>query len=404
MFKHIISFFACCLVLSLGLLTNASAAKKPLQKVDYVYLGKDYVKPPPLSLVEKILTDEGVQGARLSSRDNNRSGRLLGWQFVLQEVLLPKTATTDDVVQQAKTVLAAGHKLIILDLQADDLLAVADLADAQDAVLVNIRASDNRLRQAECRRNVFHFAPSRAMRADALGQYLRWKKWRNWLLIAGKYPADQAYAAAIQRAAKRFGSTIVEQRDYQFEAGSRRVETGHQQVQTQMPLVTQNAPEHDVVIVADEMETFGSYLPYRTFTPRPVVGTQGMVATAWHRSYEQYGGMSIQNSFDEFAHRHMTERDYLAWLAIKMFAEATIRSKSSEPAKIRDYILADDFKLAGYKGRGMNFRPWNQQLRQPILLSSPRSLVSVSPQPGFLHPTHYTDTLGFDQPETHCQF
>ena len=52
----------------------------------------------------------------------------------------------------------------------------------------------------------------------------------------------------------------------------------------------------------------------------------------------------------------------------------------------------------------MNFRPWDLQLRQPIILASARDLVSVSPQEGFLNPNHLTDTLGFDQPESKCHF
>ena len=52
-------------------------------------------------------------------------------------------------------------------------------------------------------------------------------------------------------------------------------------------MLTQDAPEHDVVVVADESDVFGEYLPYRTWDPRPVAGTQGLIP-AWHRSQEQW--------------------------------------------------------------------------------------------------------------------
>jgi hypothetical protein len=42
-------------------------------------------------------------------------------------------------------------------------------------------------------------------------------------------------------------------------------------------------------------------------------------------------------------------------------------------------------------------------LRQPVLLADERSLVSVSPQPGFLHQNNELDSLGTDQPETECK-
>ena len=38
-----------------------------------------------------------------------------------------------------------------------------------------------------------------------------------------------------------------------------------------------------------------------------------------------------------------------------------------------------------------------------ILLADANSLVSVSPQPGFLHQYSELDTLGFDRPETKCR-
>ena len=158
-----------------------------------------------------------------------------------------------DVAAKAKELLAAGHSLIIADLEAADLLAVADLPEAKSAVILDIRTNDDALRQEQCRANVFHIRPNWAMRADALAQYLVWKKWRRWFLIVGKSPADQGYAAAVRRAAARFGGKIVGEAPYSFEAGSRRTDTGHQQIQTQMPMLTQGVPEHDVVIVADEV-------------------------------------------------------------------------------------------------------------------------------------------------------
>jgi ABC transporter substrate binding protein (PQQ-dependent alcohol dehydrogenase system) len=103
------------------------------------------------------------------------------------------------------------------------------------------------------------------------------------------------------------------------------------------------------------------------------------------------------------AGRIMTERDYTAWLAVRVIGEAVTRTGSDSPQTLRDYILSPKFEVAGFKGQGMNFRLWDLQLRQPILIAGPRALVSISPQEGFLHPKYLTDTLGFDEPETRCR-
>ncbi len=250
--------------------------------------------------------------------------------------------------------LAAGHRLIVADLEAADLLAVADLPEAKDAVILNARSSNDGLRQEGCRTNVFHVIPNWAMRADALAQYLIWKKWRRWLVVAGNTPADKEYLAAIKRAATKFGAKIVEERAYTFDAGSRRTDTGHQQIQTQMPLLTQGAPDYDVVYVADVGEAFGDYLMYRTYEPRPVVGSQGLQAVAWHRSFEQYAGTQLQNRFEKQANRIMTERDYTAWLAVRVLGEAVTRTSKNSVDDVRAFILSKDFEVAGFKGVGLH--------------------------------------------------
>jgi ABC transporter substrate binding protein (PQQ-dependent alcohol dehydrogenase system) len=369
--------------------------------VRIVYLGKRYPEPLPLSLLEKPVTDAGLQGARMGIADNNATGRFLKLAFGLDEHVV---AEDGDVVAEAKKALSGGDALIVADLQPQDLLAVADLPEAQGSALLNIRASDDRLREENCRRNVFHVIPNWGMRADALAQYLVWKKWPRWFVIKGTAPEDADYVAAVKRAATRFGGKVVEERSYEFDAGSRRVETGHQQIQTQMPALTQGAAQHDVIWVADTGESFGEYLSYRTYDSDPVVGTQGLTPVAWHHAFEQWGAMTLQGNFDKLAGRPMKERDYTAWLAVRAFGEAAMRAKAADAATIRDFMLSDRFKVAGFKGQQMAFREWDHQLRQPILLAGPRALVSVSPQEGFLHAKFPTDTLGFDEPESKCRF
>lgn len=380
---------------------GAQASTGPSVSMTITYLTKKYPEPPPLSLLDKLITDEGVQGARVALKENRMTGRLLNQAYELKEVTVP---ADEDIATQAKELLAAGERFFVANLTEEDLKAFADLPGADDAIILNVRSSSDQLRGEECRANLFHIIPSNAMRADALAQYLIWKKWRKWFLISGEHPLDIGYGDAIRRAAKRYGARIVEERSYKFDAGHRRTDSGHQQIQTQMPLLTQSPPDHDVLVVADAAEAFGEYLMYRTMVPRPVVGSHGLQAVAWHRSFEQYAGTQMQNRFERITGRVMRERDYTAWLAMRVFGEAVTRTRKTDAASVRDYILSKKFGVAGFKGQAMTFRSWNNQLRQPILLTGPRSLVSISPQAGFLHQHFLTDTLGFDRPESTCKF
>ena len=178
-----------------------------------------------------------------------------------------------DAVAVLQRLVDGGQLFILVDAPADTLLALSDSVKGKDVLLFNVRAEDEELRQERCRANVLHTAPDRYMLADALAQYLVWKRWQRWLVVKGPFPEDVACLEAIRRAAKRFGGTIVEEREYKETPGARRSDTGQLQVQRQMPVLTQGAPSYDVLIVADEREVFGPYLPFRTYDPRPVAGT-----------------------------------------------------------------------------------------------------------------------------------
>ena len=108
------------------------------------------------------------------------------------------------------------------------------------------------------------------MLADALAQYLVWKQWKRWLFVVGSHEPDKLYADALRRAATRFGAKIVQERTFEDTGGARRTDSGVTLIQRQMPVFTQQAPAYDVLVAADESEVFASYLPYRTWDPRPV--------------------------------------------------------------------------------------------------------------------------------------
>ena len=169
-----------------------------------------------------------------------------------------------------------------------------------------------------------------------------------------------------------------------------------------MPVFTQGF-EYDIVMVADEVGEFGEYLAFRTWLPRPVAGTQGLTPTSWHRTHEQWGAAQLQSRFLKAAGRRMTPLDYQVWASVRAIGEAATRTKSSTFDVIKSYMLSENFDLAGFKGQKLTFRPWNQQLRQPILLAGPTALVSVSPQEGYLHPRSPLDSLGLDEPESRCR-
>src|ERR1700726_594446 len=379
-------------------LGGAGRADQPLEiKIGYLRQAPSKIR---LSLIDIPAANDGLAGAQLATEDDNATGRFLNQHYTLIERYLGEGG---DPVAAMNALADRGASFIVASLDADRLLKVADAGRARGETLINAFALDERLREQDCRANVIHVAPTRSMLADALAQYLVWKKWRKWLLLSGSHENDVLFAEALRHAATRFGAKIVEERVFKDTGGARRTDSGVAEIQRQMPVVTQGAVDHDVLVAADESEVFAGYLPYRTWDPRPVAGSAGLVPTTWDAAFDQWGAVQLQNRFTKKFQRSMTAHDMQVWTAVHMIGEAASRTGSGEPAKMVAYMKGADFSVAAFKGQKLTIRDWNLQLRQPILLFDGRNTVSVSPQEGFLHQSSALDTLGLDRPETKCR-
>ncbi len=378
------------------LVPRASRAESTALEVAYLALKQAH--SVPASLLDQPPEDEGVQGARLGIADNATTGRFINQSWHLQELVEPDAAK---VSARFQALAAQGQRLFVTDLPAPLLLQLADLPIAKGATILDATTTDDRLRGVDCRPNVLHILPSRAMLADALMEYLSIKNWRDLMLVIGRDEADNAFADAIRHSAKKFNLRIVAAKPWTFVPGARRTDSGNNAIGSEVATFTQGI-NYDVLIAADEAGNFANDFGYRTAQPRPLAGNVGLVPSAWARPFEQWGGTQLQSRFLKQAGRWMTPRDYGAWLAVRAFGEAATRSNSADPAAIGSFMRSDAFEVAGFKGVKLNFRSWDGQLRQPVLLADERSVVSVSPQPGFLHQSSKLDTLGFDQPETQC--
>jgi ABC transporter substrate binding protein (PQQ-dependent alcohol dehydrogenase system) len=385
-------------IIGLGAMVTAAFAADPVE-IGIGYLRRAGIKLT-LSLVEQPAESDGVAGARLAIEDNNTTGKFLNQRFTLEQFRLKDG---DDAAKAAVALADRNIGFIIADLPAEALLEAADAVRDRGTVLFNAGSIDDRLREEDCRANVIHTAPTRSMLADGLAQYLVWKQWKRWMLVVGSHDEDRLFADAMRRAAARFGAKIVQERVFEDSGGARRTDSGVTLIQRQMPVFTQSAPTYDILVAADESEVFGAYLPYRTWDPRPVAGSAGLVPKSWDAAQDQWGAVQMQNRFLKLNSRRMTALDMQAWTAARMIGEAASRVNSDDPKKLLDFLKGPDFSIAAFKGQRLTLRDWNLQLRQPILLVDGRMVVSVSPQEGFLHQVSELDTLGMDRPETRCR-
>ncbi|WP_286220846.1 ABC transporter substrate-binding protein [Marinobacter apostichopi] len=372
------------------------AAATPLQaesmKVRIGYLQWVPDQGPALSNVIPEPEDAGLRGAELGINDNSTTGKFLGQTYSMQSEVADSESAAEAAFEAMRQ---DGLELFVVNAPSSTLKTLTEKAGGE-ALIFNAGAKDDALRTGRCHVNLLHTMPSYSMLTDALGQWLNQRRWDEVFLIAGPTEADKDWADAFRRSAKRFGLEIVEDKLWTFDADLRRTAS------KELPLFTQ-ASDYDAVVVADVRGDFGEYVPFNTWLPRPVVGTQGMTPVTWHRVVESWGAAQLQNRFRELADRDMNSEDYAAWAAIRSIGTAVTDLNSASPTDIRAFLFSDKFQLAAFKGRKLTFRSWNGQLRQPIPLIHPRGLVARAPFEGFLHPNTEMDTLGFDRPESECQ-
>jgi ABC transporter substrate binding protein (PQQ-dependent alcohol dehydrogenase system) len=378
---------------ALGLAALVPESLRAELPVQIAYLRAEVEAPPVLSNLDPIPEDLGIAGAEVALADTLTTGSFLGHAYALTTV---SVAPGGDLAAAAREVLAA-HRLVLVDADAAGLLAVADLPEAEGALLFNVASGAPGLRSQDCRGNLLHTLPEDAARTDALMQVLKAKRWERLAMIVGPRAEDEAFAAALRRSADKFGLRIGAEKPWTFDTDLR------ESTMDEVPRFTQDLPEHDVLLVADPTDDFGRYVLHNTWAPRPVAGTHGLHAEAWAGVIEAWGAVQLQNRFRAHAGREMRGRDYAAWLAIRAVGEAVTRTGQADPGALRAYMLGPDFQLDGFKGRSLTFRPWNGQMRQPVAVVNDRALVTLAPVAGFLHQVNETDSLGLDAPESQCR-
>lgn len=333
-------------------------------------------------------------GAEVAMREARFVGQALKVEFKLERAA---GADAKALLAHIDTLHRDGVRYFLVDAPAAVVAELGRATRGRELLLFNISAADDALRQAQCQPHLFHTLPSHAMQTDAIAQFLVSKKWRSVLLLEGPLADDKLVAAAFEASAKRFGLKIVDKRAFVLSNDPRQRDQGN------IALLSGGA-DYDTVFVADSDGEFARGVPYRTVKPRPVVGSEGLVGEAWHWAWERHGAPQLTSRLMKQAGRHPASADWAAWIAVKAVVEAVVRTANAPFAKQVAYLGGEEITIDGFKGNRLGFRPWNRQLRQPILIATHNAVIERAPIAGFLHPTNNMDTLGFDQRDSQCKF
>lgn len=375
----------------------AAPATPPVEfRIGYVDLAVDprYDDDYAYNMIPVRPLGRPFPGAELGIEDALQIGQAINTNFSLTR------STSDDVegvVAAVQGFVAEGIHFVVADLPADALLTLSDRVADLPVTILNIAAPEDSLRAESCRYNMVHVIPSTRMLVDAIVQFLVFHRWRNVLVLQGPTPADQLTVEALRVAANFLGARIVDVRPFVLSTSPR------DRSQNNVALLTGGA-NYDVIYVADADGDYARQVPYETNDPRPVVGAAGLTALAWHWSWERQGAPQVNARFEALAGRRMADVDFAGWAAVRALTQSVLRSRSTDYQPVLDYLLGDRLNLDGSKGYPMSVRPWDHQMRQPIVLTTGNAVMQLAPMEGFMHQYNDLDTLGVDQPQSVCHF
>jgi len=387
------------IVLFLSSINSLYADEKESFNIGYYDLEKDIrydewgVHPVDIRSNTNQLYKRPIAGARLGLKDIKPFQRMAKVKFKLMSLRIKNIDTAaNDILNHINS---NNIKIILLDLPVTKLSNVVNKISNLNIAVINVSSKNNELRSSNCNQNLFHTIPSERMLSDSLAQYLSDKKWRKVLMLTGPLEIDKAKSESFIESAKQFGLKIIDNRNFLLGNDPRARD------QNDLDFLTGSA-KYDAVYISDTHKEFSYRVPFATHIPSAVIGSSGLTPRAWHWSYLRHGAPQVHGRFERMHQRRMTEEDWAAWIAMRAIAEALVRFKDNENFSFHDSFVSENFKLDGSKGPVLNFRKWNRQLRQPIMLSTDNWVTSIAPLESFVHRENNLDTIGIDSKTSKC--
>ena len=387
------------ILLFLSSINSLCANEKEDFNIGYYDLEKDIrydewgVHPVDIRSKTNQLYKRPLAGAKLGLKDIKPFQRMAKVKFKLIDMRIKNIDSAADEI--LNHINKNNIKIVLLDFPASELINIVSKISDLNIAVINISSKNNELRSFNCNKNLFHTIPSERMLTDSLAQYLSDKKWRKVLILTGPLEIDKAKSASFIESAKQFGLKIVDNRSFLLGNDPRARD------QNDLDFLTGSA-KYDAVYISDTHREFSYKVPFATHIPSAVLGSSGLTPRAWHWSYLRHGAPQVHGRFERMNKRRMTEEDWAAWVGMRAIAEALVRFKNNENFSFQDAFVSEKFKLDGSKGPVLNFRKWNRQLRQPIMLSTDNWVTSIAPLESFVHRVNNLDTIGIDSKTSKC--
>jgi ABC-type branched-subunit amino acid transport system substrate-binding protein len=330
------------------------------------------------------------QGAALGLDDANALATLFG------KTLRLETASASDAAGAAREARGLARSGAVTVIGGSGAGVAEGLRDAAaDGVLVmNVAASDDRVRNDRCERRLFHVAPSITMLVDALAQWVvDQRRFTRWAVEGDGGARAGDIEAAARRALPRLGGSVVEPAaaDIRLLAGP------DDSVRSALARARGEGRR-------DRVAGIGGDVPLTLGAEEAA----GLWVMSWHPELERFSARELNARFRRRFNAAMTEPSWAAWAAVKLVGEAIVRGNATGTAAVVAFLESAP-PFDGHKGSALTFRKWDHQLRQPLYVAAPRKRDEITGRRGPFAvladvPGGDLDTIGTSAADTRCRF
>jgi ABC-type branched-subunit amino acid transport system substrate-binding protein len=323
-----------------------------------------------------------LMGAQLGAEEASITAGMFNTKV---ELLSEAGATAANIVSVAEKLIAQPDLAALigaLDDQTTSLLS--DFAQQRRVVFLNTAARGGALRGDKCHRHTFHVEADLAMYVHAVGQWLLRNNRKRWYFVVASNPlAQETYQRASHLLQAGGGTELgrfdsaLGQRDYQAMLAG---------------LAALQAEAIFVALMGQDLIQF--LRQYKAAGAAPLVAgapldipamwqaapehLHGVWATAWYHQLERFSARELNRRFVARFGKPADGYAWANWAAVKMTVEGMLRSASTEPAALVQYLEGSP-PFDGHKGRALTFRDWNHQLRQPLYVVKVREAPPQNP-------------------------
>jgi Periplasmic binding protein len=316
-------------------------------------------------------------------------------------------------------------------------------------LFLNVGATDDRLRNEDCSPAMFHVEASDAMYLDGMAdwfirglaflvdedapqgvQIIRRSPARSWFLVSDTGTLWKARQARLQ--------TALEERHWGGRIAGTSMVGPEQGFDATLRAVSAARPDLVLVLLppARQVAFYRAYerahLPFEvTGFPEPAAQTRRFFAAllsdapktskgsirfvAYEPTFSAVGGPQLSQRFYQRWHQPLDGPAWTSWLGVKILWEAAQHLGGTDPSTLARYLDSPQALFEGYQGIGLTFRPWDGQLRHPLMASrlevtsaDPLSLAQMVGQfPNVLAPgrsaNDVLDQLGDTAQTTRCR-